>query len=149
MLALRGKKPISLTGVFSGKVISFTNEPSMWRPFAKNYFVDDGNIQLDTNRFDKNTYCTVSGGNLVYSFSFLRNWSIQLYSALMYVLHSPRNSRQFRFITKKYIKRYFALDVGFIVLKLQIYFSQNILFVCCDIFFLKVWLSACILNMFH
>ena len=66
------KEAISLTGVFSGKAIDFTNEPSMWRSFVKNYFVDDGDTQLVTNRFDMNTYCAVSRGNFVYSFSFLR-----------------------------------------------------------------------------
>ena len=68
----------------------------MWRSFVKNYFEDDGDdIQLVTNRFDWNTYCTVSGGSFVYSFSFLRNWSIQSYSALMPVLHlllTPKSS---------------------------------------------------------
>ena len=44
-----------------------------WRSFVKKSFVDDGDIQLVTNRFDRKTYCTVSGNNFVYSFSFLRN----------------------------------------------------------------------------
>ena len=44
--------------------------------FVKHTFVDDGGIHLVTNRFDRNSYCTVSGGNFVYSFSFLRSWSI-------------------------------------------------------------------------
>ena len=48
---------------------------------CKNTLVNDVDIQLLTNRFDRNTYCTVSGGNFVYSFSFLRNQSIQPYSA--------------------------------------------------------------------
>ena len=56
-----GKKVICLTGVFSGKVIDFVNEPSIWRSFLKNVFADDGNI-LVTNRFDRNIYCTVSRG---------------------------------------------------------------------------------------
>ena len=67
------KKAISLTGVFSDKVINFTNELWMWRSFVKNYFVDDGDIKLVTSRFDRNTYCTVFRGNFVYSFSLLRN----------------------------------------------------------------------------
>ena len=40
----------------------------MLRSFVKNSFVDDGDVQLVTNRFDRNTDCTVSGGNFVYSF---------------------------------------------------------------------------------
>ena len=47
----------------------------------KNTFVDDGVMQLVANRLDRNTYCTVSVGNFVYGFSFLRNWKIQSYSA--------------------------------------------------------------------
>ena len=53
----------------------------MWRSFVKITFVDDGDIQPIPNRLDKNSYCTVPGGNFVDSFSFLRNWSIQSYSA--------------------------------------------------------------------
>ena len=52
----------------SHKVINFIKEPSMLRSFAKNSFVDDGDVQLVTNRFDRNTDCTVSGGSFVYSF---------------------------------------------------------------------------------
>ena len=63
--------------IYQDKVIDFTNEPSMWHSFVKN----DSDIQLVTNRFDRNTYCTVSKGNFVYIFSFLRNSSIQSYSA--------------------------------------------------------------------
>ena len=37
----------------------------MWRSIVKNTFVDDGDIQLVTNRFDRNTYCTASGGNFM------------------------------------------------------------------------------------
>ena len=51
------------------------------RSFVNNIFVDDGDIQLATDRLDRNTYCTVSGGNFMYSFSFLRHLSIQFYSA--------------------------------------------------------------------
>ena len=60
----------------------------MWRLFVNNIFVDDDDddddddIQLGTNRFDRNTYCTISGSNFVYNFSFLRNQSIQSYSAI-------------------------------------------------------------------
>ena len=39
-----GKKVVSLTGVFSDKVIDFTNELSMWRCFVKNSYVDDSDI---------------------------------------------------------------------------------------------------------
>ena len=46
MLSLRKEKAISLTGVFSDKVIDFTNGSSMWRSFVKKYFVDDGDVQL-------------------------------------------------------------------------------------------------------
>ena len=67
--------------VFSDKVIDFSNEPSMWRFFVKNTFVDDSDIQLATNRFNRNIFCTASGGNFMYSFSLLRNWRIQSYSA--------------------------------------------------------------------
>ena len=46
----------------------------MGRSFVKNTFVDDDDdIQFVTSRFDRNTYCTVSGGKFVYSFSFLKN----------------------------------------------------------------------------
>ena len=38
-------------------------------------------IQLLTDRFDRNTYCTVSGGNFVHSFSFLKSKSVHSYSA--------------------------------------------------------------------
>ena len=40
-------------------------------PFlCKNNFVDDGNIQIVTNRFDSNTYFTVSRGNFALSLVF-------------------------------------------------------------------------------
>ena len=39
-----GKKVVGLTGVFSDKVIDFTNELSMWRCFVKNSYVDDSDI---------------------------------------------------------------------------------------------------------
>ena len=67
-----------MPGVFSDKIIDFTNEPSMWRFFVKNTFVNDNDMQLVTDIFDRNTYCTVSGGKFVHGFSFLRNWSMQL-----------------------------------------------------------------------
>ena len=75
-----------MTGVYLGKAIGFTNEPSMWHSFVKTSFVDDGDMQLVMNRFDRNTYCIVSGGNFVYSLSYLRTWRIQSYSALMFIL---------------------------------------------------------------
>ena len=40
---------------------------------CKNTFVDDGDIQQVTDRFDRDTYCTVSGGTFVYYFSSLKN----------------------------------------------------------------------------
>ena len=67
-----------MPGVFSDKVIDFTNEPSMWRFFVKNTFVNDNDMQLFTDIFDRNTYCTVFGGLDSKPFSFLRNWSMQL-----------------------------------------------------------------------
>ena len=54
-----------IPGVFSDIFRYITNEPSVWHSFVKNALVDDGDIQLATNRFDRNTYCTVSGGNSV------------------------------------------------------------------------------------
>ena len=79
LLSLRKKKN-NKCDIYQDKVIDFTNQPSIWRSFVKNIFVDDDDIQLLTNRFDRNTNCAVSKGNFVYSFSFLRNWSIQSYS---------------------------------------------------------------------
>ena len=66
-----------MSDIYQDKVIDFTNEPSMSHSFVKN----DSDIQIVTNRFDRNTYCTVSKGNFVCIFSFLRNSSIQSYSA--------------------------------------------------------------------
>ena len=43
----------------------------MRRSFVNDSFVDDGDIKLVTNRFDKNTYCTVSGVGFVYCFIYL------------------------------------------------------------------------------
>ena len=70
------KKKNRKSYIYEDKVINFTNEPSMWFSFIKNAFVDDGDIQLITNRFVTNIYCTASGANSVYSFNFLINWSI-------------------------------------------------------------------------
>ena len=81
LLSLRKKKEKSdrrsLTGVFSDKVIDFTDESSMWCSFVKNSFVEEADIQLVTNRSDRNTYCIVSESNFVYNFGFLTNWRIQ------------------------------------------------------------------------
>ena len=107
LLLLREKKS-NKCEIYQDKVTHFTNEPSMWRSFVKGTFVDDGDIQLVTNRFDRNTYCTVT------------HWSL--------------SSKEFQFTRKKYAKRSFAWDVGFKVLKLQTQFSQNILFICCKFF---------------
>ena len=75
LLSLRRKKKISLTkGVLSDKVIDFTNEPSMWRSFLKNAFVNNGDIQpvrYQLNRYDNNTYCNFYGDSFVCRFSFL------------------------------------------------------------------------------
>ena len=67
----------------------------MWRSFLKNTFVDDGDIQQITNRFDRNIYYNVCGGNFVYSFSFLRNWKIQSCSATYAYAHWPFNFKEF------------------------------------------------------
>ena len=58
--------------LFSDKVIDFPNDPWMWRSFVKNAFVDDGDIQLVTSRFDKNTYCTVLEAILCMVLVFLK-----------------------------------------------------------------------------
>ena len=92
-----GKKVICLTGVFSGKVIDFINEPSIWRSFLKNVFADDGNI-LVTNRFDRNIYCTLSRGLRI----VLYLQEIEVYSLIqhLFVLQWLLNSKEFQFITK-------------------------------------------------
>ena len=61
--------------MFSDRVNDFTNNQK--NNFVKNTIVDDGGIQVVTKRIDRNTYCTGSGENFAYSFSFLRNSSIQ------------------------------------------------------------------------
>ena len=56
----------------------------------QNYYGDfacNGDMQLVTNRFDKNAYCTVSGGNFLYSFRFLRIEAYNLIQPLMFKLH--------------------------------------------------------------
>ena len=90
----------------------------MWRSFVENTFVDDGDTQLVTNRFDRNTYCTVSGGSFVYSFSFLKNWSMQSYSATYDYAPLTSSLQKTTIYNKKYTKLYFAWDVGFRVLKI-------------------------------
>ena len=50
----------------------------------KKTFVDDGDIQLVTNRFDGNTYCTVSRGNFVY-IVFLKIEAFNIIQPLMIV----------------------------------------------------------------
>ena len=47
--------------------------------------------------------------------------------------HWPLNPKVFVFYKEKYIKYYPAWYVEFKVLKFQTLFSQNILFICCDI----------------
>ena len=116
--------------------MNLTNESSMWCSFVKNTFVDDGDIKLATNRFDRNTYCTVSMGNLcitVCGTNFLYNLIFFLRNWRMPVPHWPLNSR-FSIYNRNHIKRYFAWEVRFKVLKLQTHFSQNILFIYCNIF---------------
>ena len=61
--------------MFSDRVNDFTNNQK--NNFVKNTIVDDGGIQVVTNRFDRNTCCSGSGDNFAYSFSFLRNSGIQ------------------------------------------------------------------------
>ena len=53
----------------------------------KNTFVDDGDIQLVTNRIDRNTYCIICGGNFVYIFSFKKIEPYSLIEPLMNVPH--------------------------------------------------------------
>ena len=89
---------------------------------------------FQVNRSDRNTYCTVSGGNFVYSFSFLKNWSIQSYSVTYACASLTSWLQRVLIYDNIYIKHYFAWDVRFRVLKLQTPFSQNIPFICCDIF---------------
>ena len=130
--------------------MNLTNESSMWRSFVKNTFVDDGDIKLATNRFDRNTYCTVSRGNLciavcganfVYNFSFFKEieeclWLIDLLTP------------DFQFITKN-IKNAILREKSdlkfwnFKLIFLRIYFLSI------ATFFLKLWLSVWVLNMFH
>ena len=55
----------------SDRFIEISNKQSMRRSFVNDSFVDDGDIKLVTNRFDKNTYCTVSGVGFVYCFIYL------------------------------------------------------------------------------
>ena len=57
----------------------------MRRSFVNDCFVDDGDIKLVTNRFDKNTYCTVSGVGFVYCF-------IYLFIYLFFDLLTPKTS---------------------------------------------------------
>ena len=45
---IEGKKSINLIGVFSDKVIDFTNEPSMWHSFDDNDDDDDDDDDDDT-----------------------------------------------------------------------------------------------------
>ena len=121
LLSLREKKN-NKCEIYQDKVIYFTNEPSMWRSFVKTTFVDDGDIQLVTNRFDRNTYCTVP------------HWSL--------------SSKEFQFTTKKYTKRSFAWDVGFKFWNFKLSFLR-IYFSSVANFFQKIWLSLFILNMFQ
>ena len=67
----------------------------MLRSFVKNSFVDDGDVQLVTNRFDRNTDCAVSGGNFVYS--FLKN-KIEAFNLIQ--PHWPLNPKDFQVIIK-------------------------------------------------
>ena len=70
----------------------------------------------------------------MYSFSFLRNWSIKIDSGT-YAYASLTNSLQrVPVYNKKYIKCYFAWEVRFKVSKLRTHFSQNVLSICCNIF---------------
>ena len=121
LLSLREKEN-NKCEIYQDKVIHFTNEPSMWRSFVKNTFVDDGDIQLVTNGFDRNTYCTVP------------HWSL--------------SSKEFQFTTKKYTKRSFAWDVGFKFWNFKLSFLR-IYFSSVANFFQKIWLSLFILNMFQ
>ena len=55
---------MSVTEVFSGKVYQFYQWTINVMFLFKKFFVDGGDIQLVTNRFDRNTYCSVSEGIL-------------------------------------------------------------------------------------
>ena len=121
LLSLREKEN-NKCEIYQDKVIHFTNEPSMWRSFVKNTFVDDGDIQLVTNRFDRNTYCTVP------------HWSL--------------SSKEFQFTTKNLQNALLheMSDLKFWNFKLsflRIYFSSV------ANFFQKIWLSLFILNRFQ
>ena len=79
----------------------------------------------------------VTGTNLVYSFSFLRNWSIYtiLFSHLCFFqndLSTILTLKGLHYITKNII---LLFCIEFRVSKLQINISQNVLFVGCNIFF--------------
>ena len=91
------------------------------------------------------TQCTVSGTNFVYSFSLLRNWVMQSYSAtiscsriISWVPHGVLTPKGFNVYNKIHIKFYFA--------RLETHFSQNVLLQHCSSL---LWLTVClILNMF-
>ena len=90
-----------MPGLFSEKVIDFTDKPSMWWcSFVENTFADYDDTQLVTNRSDRNTYCTVSEGNSVSSLVFWELEPYNLIQLLMHVGHWPRISKEFQLITK-------------------------------------------------
>ena len=138
MISLKKKKinKSDIPQVFSDKVIGFINESSMWRSFGKNTFVDDVDIQLVRSRFDGILIVLFLEAILCIVLVFQKIEAYNLVHLLMIAPHWPLNSKELQFIIliKKYIKLYFAWDVGFRVLKLQTHFSQNMLFIYCDIF---------------
>ena len=83
MLWSLGKKKNNKTnrsyipGTFSDQIIFVTDETVVQCdvPGLKNNFVGDGNTN-DVKRFDLNSEPTVPGTNFVYSFNFLKNWSL-------------------------------------------------------------------------
>ena len=67
-----------IPGEFSDKIFDFIDKPVVQChvPVVKNTFLDDVDKQIVTKKVDRNTSCTVSGTNFLYSFRFLKKWSI-------------------------------------------------------------------------
>ena len=79
----------------------------------KNTTLDDGNNDDQKIKFDGYTSITFSGTNFLYSFSFLRNWNMQFYSATCFrmasfAFHSFLTPKGHALYDKIYIKCYFA-----------------------------------------
>ena len=79
------------------------------------------------------TSYTVSRTNSVYSLSFLRNWRMQSYSGIItcsIVASLVPNG----FLTPNGLKFYNKIHINCYFVKLQTLFSQDLLFIGCDIF---------------